>query len=521
MDKNNFIKPDRLDYIDPVTYYNTYKIDDAINIFNAHHKRTAKLPALFIENGKTKNDEVVVMDGVFIVGSHERLTIPKNCTLTPFQVFNILSHKKNYHAAIAEIDYKQRGRDIPFIRVGVNYFKVIRKPDRNNIIRTELKTWNKQEITEDYGKSFISMLSKYDDFTIEPDHVNYRKEIRSGDFLYRNLYSPFEHTPKEGDFPWTYKLLRHIFDDQYELGLRYLQCLYLYPRQILPILVLVSKERSTGKTTFINWLSQIFGANMVIINPSDLTNDFNSSYSKANIIAIEETLIEKQSAIEKLKAITTSKYMSVNEKHISHYKIPFFGKVIINSNNEDTFARIDDEEIRFWVRKINVIEITNARIEEDLVKEIPAFLHHLTTLPEPDFTKSRMVFTPEEIATDQLKKVKQESKPTLYKELIIRIQEYFDGNETATELKMTLSDIKDFWFDKYHNINRPYIRQILKDHFGLTTEKPQRYISLTGESKTGTCFTFNKIDFCDINTSEIDTKNDDFTLKQDDSKLPF
>lgn len=40
--------------------------------------------------------------------------------------------------------------------------------------------------------------------------------------------------------------------------LDYLQLLYLYPIQKLPILLLVSEERNTGKSTFLNFLKAIF-----------------------------------------------------------------------------------------------------------------------------------------------------------------------------------------------------------------------------------------------------------------------
>ncbi|WP_335338980.1 hypothetical protein [Myroides odoratimimus] len=37
-------------------------------------------------------------------------------------------------------------------------------------------------------------------------------------------------------------------------------------------------------------------------------------------------------------------------------EIEFFAKFILCSNNEDNFIQIDEEEIRFWIRKIKPIE---------------------------------------------------------------------------------------------------------------------------------------------------------------------
>lgn len=63
---------------------------------------------------------------------------------------------------------------------------------------------------------------------------------------------------QRGFFRDIEKLMHHIFEEQYELGLDYMQLLYMQPTQKLPILLLVSEERNTGKTTFPNFLKSIF-----------------------------------------------------------------------------------------------------------------------------------------------------------------------------------------------------------------------------------------------------------------------
>lgn len=63
--------------------------------------------------------------------------------------------------------------------------------------------------------------------------------------------------------------MRHIFGEQLSVGLDYLQLLYTKPLQRLPILLFVSKERNTGKTTFLNLLKAIFGANMTFNTNED------------------------------------------------------------------------------------------------------------------------------------------------------------------------------------------------------------------------------------------------------------
>lgn len=508
--KEDFIKEEFQDHIDPISYYNSNKLDDAINLFNSHHRRDNNGLTLFIKDGRTQNNEVTIKNGLFIIKHHSRLKLPKNTTLTPFQVYFILSAGKNIIQAIMDIQTTFMGRDVPFIRVGTDYYKVIFKPERH-FEREELKRWTKSELVTDYGKGILNIVKKFDDFVLEPDNETYSPVIKTQKGLFKNLYAPFEHESVEGDWSTTKMFLTHIFGDQYDHGIKYLQCLYLLPKQILPILVLASEERSTGKTTFINYMSFIFGANMNIINPNDLTSDFNGMYSRMNIIAIEETFIDKSTSIEKLKAITTAKYISVNQKHIDNYKIPFYGKIIITTNKTKNFARIDKEEIRFWVREIGNIEKTNANIEDILVKEIPAFLHHLKSLPEIDNSKSRMVFTPEELYNDQLEVVKQESKPTLFKEICENIIDHFDKNKCDV-IEMTLKDIKDIWFAHDHSYSKSYIKTILSDHFNLQPPSNKKYfkINSTGpEKNTGRAYTFRKEIFENIKWDEFGDLKDE------------
>lgn len=497
--KEDFLKDEFQDHIDPVTYYNTHKLNDAIELFNMHHRKDSKGQSLFIKNGATSNGAVVIYEGNFIIKSHPRLKLPHRTTLTPFQVYFILSAGKNITQAIMEIETNFMGRDVPFIRVGVDYYKVIHKPERH-FQREELKRWTKSELVTDYGKVILNIVKKYDDFVLEPDNENYSPVIKTSRGLFKNLYSPFEHKPLESDWSTTEMFLRHIFGEQFEQGMKYLQCLYLFPKQILPILVLGSTERATGKTTFINYLSFIFGANMNIINPNDLTSDFNGMYSRMNIIAIEETFLDKNASVEKLKSITTAKYISVNQKHIDNYKIPFYGKVIILTNKLKNFAKVDNEEIRFWPRGIPVIEEEDANIEDKLVAEIPAFLHYLKSRPKLDFSKSRMMLTPDELSNEWLIQVKEESKPTLLKEIIENIIDYFNSNQVE-KMEMTLKDIKEIWFPSNHNYSKSYIKTILLDYMKLPQPNNRKYKKINSaynDLSTGQAYTFEKDVFYNI-----------------------
>jgi hypothetical protein len=409
-----------------------------------------------------------------------------------------------------------------YIRVGIDYFKIIEKEDRYGIIRTELKKWAKDEIKLDYGTSLLKDIKKYDDFVLIPNNKDYSQT--SGEFY--NLYAPFQHEPRAGDWKWTRILLEHIFGEQYNIGIVYLQVLYLYPKQALPVLVLVSKERQTGKSTFIDWMLMVFGANMSLIFPTDLSRSFNGSYSRSNIIAIEETVVDQSHVVEKIKALSTQKTINANLKNVNDFQLPFFGKIILASNNERKFMKVDSEEIRFFIRKINTPTITNHNILNDMISEIPAFLDYLETLPEPNFKKSRMVFTAEELTNDSLKGVKNESHTWLYKELVAIFEDQFNNYFVGEVMKATPKEIKDTFFPHNSNVSSSFIRDVLVDEFKFQkAQKNESYKSLNNDiHKTGQPFYINKIEFCVIKS---DLKNDENTLLFDEKtpknaeKTPF
>lgn len=502
------------EYSDPVSWYNYYKRDHSEFILN-ELGYTGQNNKLFLN----ENHCAIWYDNLlyFIEDSNN---FKNNCYYTPFQILVIIRFSGNYYAALNWICIYYLNENTPYLRIGVDYFKKIQKKDRFGIIGIDLKKWKKEEIKDDHGKSYLNKIPKFDNFCIEPDNFNYQPVI---DNCY-NLYHAFRHTESIGEIKWSRIIMDHIFGDQVILGYRYLQCLYLHPTRMLPILVLVSRERMTGKTTFLNWLNMIFGDNCVMINPSDLTSDFNSSYATANVIEIEETLIEKSLTVEKLKALATGKFVSVNEKFISNYKLPFFGKIILASNNEDKFAKVEEEEIRFFVRKCGMPKYKNHAIETDLRNEIPAFLKHLSSLPPVDFTVGRVPFTSEELKNDTLTAVKKESKTGLYKDIFERFTDLFcnDGRNNDSIFIVPV-DIKERWYKNSHNIDIHYIRTVLKNEFNLLPGKAVRYVPFgdgsSYSSKVGTPYEIKRSIF---NISEIDEEKEVFLkIPGNHDDLPF
>ena len=112
-----------------------------------------------------------------------------------------------------------------FIRVGTTLYKIVEQPKLNGGYIRKRIAWNNETLRQDYGKDYIGRVPKYDGFCTVPEHIGYRSVV--GKFL--NLYEPIDHRPQEGDLSHIQSLVRHIFGEQYELGMDYLQSLGYTP----------------------------------------------------------------------------------------------------------------------------------------------------------------------------------------------------------------------------------------------------------------------------------------------------
>ena len=262
-----------------------------------------------------------------------------------------------------------------YVRIGTDYYIKGQVPLYSGDTYNTLLKWKKSEIVTDEGKEILQQIDKYDGFCLIPSHINYKQEIRG----YYNKYEKIEHDFKMGDFPKTKLFLKHIFGEQYHLGLDYLSILWKHPTQLLPILCLVSEERKTGKTTFLNWLKLIFQGNMTINKNEDFRSRFNSDWSSKLIISVDEVLLDKREDSERIKNLSTSLSYKTESKGIDKVEGFFFGKFILCSNNEENFIIIDKNEIRYWVRKVPQLPDIdeNPNLLEELELELPYFMYFL------------------------------------------------------------------------------------------------------------------------------------------------
>ena len=315
-----------------------------------------------------------------------------------------------------------------FIRVGTTLYKIVEQPRLNGGYMKKRIAWNNETLRQDYGKDYIGRVPKYDGFCTVPEHIGYRSVV--GKFL--NLYEPIDHRPQEGDLSHIQSLVRHIFGEQYELGMDYLQLLYLQPIQKLPILLLVSEERNTGKSTFLNFLKALFQNNVTFNTNEDFRSQFNSDWAGKLLIVVDEVLLNRREDSERLKNLSTT----------LSYKVEAKGK--------------DRDEIAFF-----------AKFLQKLKAEIPAFLHFLQHRQLSTDKESRMWFNPTLLHTEALQKIIRSNRNRLEIEMHELVLDIMDSVGTDT-FSFCYSDILLLLVHSQVKVEKHQVRKVLQECWKLT-----------------------------------------------------
>lgn len=349
-----------------------------------------------------------------------------------------------------------------FMRVGDDYFEKIQVPTIfDDDLETILVKRKKSTITDDFGKDAIVNVPKYKAFTNMPSHRNYQQVVNN---CY-NKYAPFNHDAEEGNWETIDFFLKHIFAEHYEYGLDYLQILYHYPTQVLPILCLVSKERQTGKTTFLDFLKMIFGENCVKVGNSEISSQFNQYVATRLIVGVDETALDNNKEVtERIKMLSTSNRIPMQRKGVDHEEMWHFAKYILVSNNETNFIYTQDDEIRFWVRKVPKINQVITDLLKLMHEEIPAFLFFLNNRKISTPKTSRAWFDHRLLETDALRKLKEKNKPLAEREITTFMRNLFLDFKLEEQL-MTIEVLKEkINLKKYEDT---YLHSILKENLKL------------------------------------------------------
>ena len=356
--------------------------------------------------------------------------------------------------------------------------------------------WNVETLRQDYGKSYLACIPKYDGFCTVPDHTNYRREIDG--FL--NRYEPIPFQPADGIFPHIHDFFAHIFGEQVELGYDYLQLLYLRPLQRLPVLLLVSDERNTGKTTFLNLLKSIFGGNVTFNTNEDFRSQFNDDWTGKLLICVDEVLLNRREDSERIKNLSTARSYKAEAKGRDRREVEFFGKFVLCSNNERNPVLIEAAETRYWVRRVPPLPYDDQHLLAKMRAEIPGLLFYLQQRMLSSHEESRMWFAPRLLVTDALRRIIHYNRSKTETEMLSIIRDIMDA-ENLAEYRFDVSDMVNMLEIRGIRVDHPTVRRILAENWQLRPAPPtyyQRYtITYNGEtqrqdSKTARVYTVTR-----------------------------
>jgi len=423
--------------------------------------------------------------------------------------------------------YKQA---LSYLRIGTDFYKKIwkinvHKDVKNQYFEQVLQSWNIGEINRDFGenKKFVNKIPKFDAFINLPCNDSFYRKIipiehQGISTVYYNRYSEVKHNVQAGSWTTIEMFLKHIFncyntsgENLYEFGLDYLKLSFEKPTLRVPVLCFVSKERNTGKSTFLKFLRLIFKDNVSILDNERFTSKFTSHFADKLIVAVDEGFIPIEQKImkERIKNFSTGSTQWLEGKGKDAKEVDNFCHLILCSNEETSFMQIDEGENRFAVIKVNVLPTKDIpNIDELMEKEVPAFLHYLCNERKfkYDLGQSRFQFQCKIYETETLLKVTEKTRPRWQQELIDFITEILQQTEKDF-VQFTPSDLSlSIGTHSSYKIEKTKIKDFLQDDLKLfPAEKICKYNSynytateysdepeLITTYKTGTPYTFYK-----------------------------
>ncbi|MDQ6482352.1 DUF5906 domain-containing protein [Dyadobacter sp. LHD-138] len=329
-----------------------------------------------------------------------------------------------------------------FVRVGDKYYKLVHRPDKHGRTQRLYVERQKSTIVDDFGRKSLKWVMKYEGFCCVASHTNF-KQVIDGFF---NEYNPLSHKPTSGNFDTIISILNHIFKDKIEFALDYLKLLYTNPTQRLPIILLESKEKNTGKSTFGNLLKLIFQDNAIKLGNSDFESDFNAIWIKSLCIIVDETSLDKKSIMPMLKRLSTeTNKVTSNEKNKAQTQIDFIGKFLFMSNDEGKALLIERGDTRFAVFKVSTLIESglkdNPNIEDSIQNEIPAFLDYLLNRKLHHSESGRMYFSTDVYFTKQLEIYFDGSQSYVAKAIQEYVKDVFVAYPEVHTLHFAVSDL--------------------------------------------------------------------------------
>lgn len=196
------------------------------------------------------------------------------------------------------------------------------------------------------------------------EHRDFVEECRyvpgGEEYIEGKLYNRWRDSgvpPKEGDVqPWLDFLYNAIPRKDEALLMMQMYAYLLQNRGKVrseKVVILISPDQSTGKSTIARVLGAIFGeGNHVSIDPSSFKGDFNSHYAEREIVQMDEVIKFHAGDMGRLERYITDPMVDINRKGWEVYHAPNHMNFIMTSNRPDSIPLKPGE------RRAFVLEVT-------------------------------------------------------------------------------------------------------------------------------------------------------------------
>jgi hypothetical protein len=363
---------------------------------------------------------------------------------------------KTIKALFDEIRSKEddllKGQDIPYVMIGDDFYEIVKDPSNPHIETLQIRS--KDNITIKTGSAtWKGKIRQYTSFVSKPSLLAYEQEITSEDKIngrilkYWNTFQEPPFSPEqfvEGAFPTIQGFVDHVFgtslleEDQREIFWDYLQTLITEPTRKMPTIVLVSKDREAAKSVLARLLAMIFGeSNVGRASVADFMDTFNGPYASKFIVDMDDIEpVKDPNFVSKLKPLITEPYVMVNDKFSKKYKIQNHLHFVITSNEVLDFMKVQEEEVRFWIREL--LKFPKEKVDPQFYKkmesEIPHMLHWLMQRTPVHADKGRRTRFDESILkTNAFRKSAEHNKSNFYWEIKSYLEDLFENDLAYAE----------------------------------------------------------------------------------------
>ncbi len=300
-----------------------------------------------------------------------------------------------------------------------------------------------------------------------------------------NKFQPIQYHPSPGNWEHIEKILRHCLCDinqegetVYEFGLDYIQMLIYQPKVRLPIIVLASLERNTGKSSFIFLLKRIFKENMKVQDANGFSNRFTGPYADKLVVGIDEDIagFDKDEMQNYIKSLATGEYFRKELKSKDAEETRNYIHLILTTNKESNFTKISNDENRYAVFRVPPLEADDPDIITKCEQEIPAFLFYLSQRKmKYPARESRLHFRTSAYITNTLRRLQDRSRSKLDKELEAVVLEYLD-TYAIDECYLTIKDLVNMITESgSFRVSRADLSDYLKFEMRKSPEKNMKY----------------------------------------------